>query len=482
MLSLGCQPEASNCASDADCPSAQVCAGGGGLLVRGGVCVWRAGAELDVSTPIDATDTRPDAPPDWPEPDVDPNCQPRTCQDLGITCGSADNGCGQTIRCGLQTCIADIAAGPDHTCAVRHDGAAFCWGANDGGQLGIDSYDPATTPTRVSTATIPLVARAISAGLQHSCALNLTGQLWCWGSNVLRGSSECYGQLGTGATCATLPRTTRPVLSINRAHIRADLISVSTQRNLNCARGDTGEVYCWGDGTHGQVGDGQGLATNLAPVEVLGLPAPAWALGLSECYACALLPQGLACWGDYADGCSGAGQTTRAEPVFDDLTLDPDVCPNPDGCIAGGRHHTCFIDAQGDVHCFNDNQYGQLGLDPSTARSASAVRVEGLPSAATQVVAGDDFSCALLTDGAVYCWGHNARGQLGNGTQTDSFTPVRVELSSAARLLSAGAAHACAALESARMQCWGDNTHGQIGNGESGANRFALRPAAVGSF
>lgn len=476
-FAAGCQPDASDCASDADCPAAQVCAGGGGLLVRGGVCVWRAGAGPDAADAGQDTrpdDTRPDA-----ERDVDPSCQPQTCDQVGVTCGSVDDGCGRTIQCGALSCVADIAAGPEHTCAVRRDGAIYCWGANDGGQLGIENFHPAPTPTRVSSANVHIQARAISAGLQHSCALHLNGQVWCWGSNELRGSAECYGQLGTGDDCATLPRTNRPAISIDRAHIRAELVTVSTQRNLNCARNDAGNVYCWGSGAHGQVGDGRALAANFSPVEVLGLPAPAHSVGLSECYACALLPAGLACWGDYADGCSGDGLLTQAEIVFDQFTFDPTVCDTADGCIAGGRHHTCFVDAQAAVHCFNDNQFGQLGLAPSTARSAAPVRVDGLPGVVTQVVAGDGFSCALQTDGAAYCWGKNSRGQLGNGTQDDSFTPVRVALSGAARQLSAGADHACAALESTGMQCWGDNAHGQLGNGESGTNRFASHPVVV---
>lgn len=472
----GCQPDASNCAADSDCDDGLVCASGGGLLVRGGVCVLSKSASIGDAGREDATDQDTN----HAGKDADAQeCVPKTCAELGVTCGVANDGCGATLQCGGAECIASLSAGPQHSCAVRGDGSIYCWGANQGGQLGSGDFDPRPTPHPVLMSSVDFKALMVSTGQQHSCAINENGIAWCWGANVLRGSGDCFGQLGTGDDCATLPISNRPSIAVDRAEVQPNVVSLQTRQNLNCMRNHAGQIYCWGDGAHGQVGNGESLTENPAPTPLKGYNEPIHSLALSKCYVCGLAADGLVCWGDFVDGCAGSGEQNEAELLFDSYDFEPDVCATPNGCIAGGRAHTCFIDASATVYCFNDNASGQLGVDPSTADSQTPVEVEGLPGYPTQITAGDRFSCALQSDGEVYCWGANGSGQLGDGSEDPTFTPVKVGLSGSANRLSAGASHACAALDSGEIQCWGANDQGQLGDGNTGAGEKAATPVTV---
>jgi len=101
----------------------------------------------------------------------------------------------------------------------------------------------------------------------------------------------------------------------------------------------------------------------------------------------------------------------------------------------------------------------------------------GLPGPAVTLAAGDDFSCATLADGRVFCWGAGGRGQLGTGDRSDRSAPATaVALPGKARDLAAGAHHACARLENQTVACWGANEAGQLGLGDEDDRP---RPAVV---
>jgi alpha-tubulin suppressor-like RCC1 family protein len=134
--------------------------------------------------------------------------------------------------------------------------------------------------------------------------------------------------------------------------------------------------------------------------------------------------------------------------------------------IASGYNHTCALTAGGGVKCWGFNSYGQLG-DGTTANSAVPVDVNGLTGGVVAIAAGRDFSCAVTSEGAVKCWGLNNYGQLGDGTTTNSFTPVDVSgLTNSTEIISIGTGyHVCALTTSGGVKCWGYNAAGQLGNG-----------------
>lgn len=137
-----------------------------------------------------------------------------------------------------------------------------------------------------------------------------------------------------------------------------------------------------------------------------------------------------------------------------------------------GDYHSCAITTSGGVKCWGQNTYGQLGNGTNTA-SSIPVDVSGLTSGVTNLAVGSFHTCAILTSGAVKCWGSNTNGQLGNGTTTNSNIPVAVtNISSGAVGITAAdgngtSGHSCAVMSTGGIKCWGTNAVGQLGNGST---------------
>jgi alpha-tubulin suppressor-like RCC1 family protein len=132
--------------------------------------------------------------------------------------------------------------------------------------------------------------------------------------------------------------------------------------------------------------------------------------------------------------------------------------------LALGWFHSCARLGDGTVKCWGDNGVGQLG-DGTTTNSSTPVAVQGL-SGAVEIAAGGLHSCARLGDGTVKCWGNNFSGELGDVTGTySSSTPVVVQGLSGAVEIAAGNWHSCARLGDGTVKCWGGNSDGQLGDG-----------------
>ena len=188
-----------------------------------------------------------------------------------------------------------------------------------------------------------------------------------------------------------------------------------------CALLSTGAVKCWGYNPHGQTGDGTTTTPRTTPVDVSGLSSGVTAISAFYYHTCALLSTGaVKCWGLNTFGQLGDNsQTTRLTPV--------DVSGLSSGvdAISAGVYHTCAVLSTGAVKCWGYNPYGQLG-DNSQTNRLTPVAVSGLSSGVTAISAGYLHSCAFLSTGAVKCWGGNNFGQLGDNSQTTRLTPVAV--------------------------------------------------------
>jgi alpha-tubulin suppressor-like RCC1 family protein len=143
--------------------------------------------------------------------------------------------------------------------------------------------------------------------------------------------------------------------------------------------------------------------------------------------------------------------------------------------LAVGTRHTCALQARGTVYCWGSNSNGQLGDGTTRTVRRAPVRVMGVDDA-TQIAAGQQFTCALRRDGTVLCWGANAEAQMGDGARgADRPLPAPVAGVAEVTQLTAGAGHACALRRDASVLCWGWNRFAQVGDGTEGGHRRAAR-------
>jgi len=145
--------------------------------------------------------------------------------------------------------------------------------------------------------------------------------------------------------------------------------------------------------------------------------------------------------------------------------------------VASGNAFTCYVLVDSSVKCFGANGSGQVG-DGTTTTRATPVATSGLRGVRS-IDAGDAFACALMIDGTVKCWGNNGSGQLGLGNTTSQSTPQTVPGLTNVISLDTGASHACAVISGGTVKCWGMGGSGQIGNGAT-TNQSA--PTAVSAI
>ena len=204
-------------------------------------------------------------------------------------------------------------------------------------------------------------------------------------------------------------------------------------------------------------------------------------------HSCAIATTGgVSCWGLGTFGQLGTGSyANTAVPVGSDYLVTGIAS------VEAGYNHTCAVSTAGGARCWGYNYFGQLGNGTGT-NSAVPVDVSGLTSGVASISAGANTSCAVTTGGSVRCWGHNYYGTLGNGTTTNSNVPVQVsgltsgQVAVSVRGLHHGASlpqdfygHACAYSSSKTVKCWGHNYYGQLGNG---TNTNSTTPVAVSGF
>jgi alpha-tubulin suppressor-like RCC1 family protein len=284
-----------------------------------------------------------------------------------------------------------VATGAAHTCAVLADGRVACWGDNRYGQLGDGSLRRRLSPVEVRGVSS---AVSVSAGDHFSCALLRSGRVRCWGGNA-------NGELGNGET--SLHRYRTPVL----VRGLASAVQLSSAALHSCALVAGGKVKCWGSDTYGQLG----YVTPYA-VTVRGIAS-----------ATAVASGGGALPGNIAENHSefscAAGFRAAELPV-------PVRGMRGATDVVAGVQHACAIFNGGSLACWGDNRAGELGTG-SVSRSSPPVAVGGI-FGATGVAAGGNFgsdhTCALLATGEIRCWGDNRYGQLGNGSTARSPAPV----------------------------------------------------------
>jgi alpha-tubulin suppressor-like RCC1 family protein len=319
---------------------------------------------------------------------------------------------------GLDSGVLTVAAGGSHTCALMNNGSIKCWGSGQFGQLG-NGASKAAQDDPVDVVELGDKAVDVAAGEYHTCALLSNGKVQCWGLNGA-------GQLGNGVDQEYLGRNVPgDVIGLPSA---ATMITAGPSHT--CAVVMDGSMWCWGNDEYGQLGDGsvvkgaadKGKAT---PVKVAGLENVTL-MAAGERHTCAMADKVVYCWGDNSRGQLGNG-TTESSAVPQAVTsLNPNVT-----VLTAGEKHTCALVADPSepgksIQCWGDNAYGQMGRSFDSKIGSTPVAVEGATGETTLLSAGYEFTCAVSKDDQAFCWGITSYGQSGN--LTDSSPAMLPEL------------------------------------------------------
>ena len=339
---------------------------------------------------------------------------------------SGELGNGTTISSLVPSAVAggllffQVSAGGG-SCALTPGGAAYCWGSNFLGAVGSGG-------STVWPAAFQLTPVAVAGGRQYStiaavddraCGLTTTGAAYCWGYNH-------FGELGVGTAtgpeiCSGYgePCSTVPVAVLGGHTFTA----IATGDYHTCALTATGTAYCWGRNDPGALGDST-LMDRYSPVLVAGgLSFTALAAGAVN--TCGLTADSTAyCWGANDYGGLGIGTTTGPQgpcqspidPNRGYANCSPVPVPVSGGLrfasISAGGAQTCALTGAGAAYC-----WGNYTATPTLLAG-------GITFASLSV--GGGHSCGITASGTAYCWGNNWTGALGNGTLTDSSVPVKV--------------------------------------------------------
>ncbi|GAA4888355.1 hypothetical protein GCM10023237_02030 [Streptomyces coeruleoprunus] len=349
--------------------------------------------------------------------------------------------------CGAAPCtspldrVVAVAAGGEHSLALRADGTVWAWGINFGGKLGDGTTIERSSPVQVCAVgetapcdTFLTGVTAVAAGGSFSLALRADGTVVSWGSNL-------NGELGdnttsefrsvpspvcdTGATdCAADPLTGVSRLAAGEAHSLALMSS--------------GLIASWGNNGLGQLGDGASGTQRNRPGLVVG-PENAIDIAAGASHSLAVLSDGTArAWGSNSNGQLGDGTTTgRTLPVAVCAVGATDCAANPltgVSSIDAGFSHSLAVLSDRTVRSWGGNFAGQLGDGTSGNQRTTPVHVCAVGATdctanpltgVTSVTGGVGHSLAVAS-GLARAWGSNFEGQLGDGTTTNRSTPVKV--------------------------------------------------------
>ncbi|MFL5320739.1 MAG: EGF domain-containing protein [Myxococcaceae bacterium] len=281
---------------------------------------------------------------------------------------------------------------------------------------------------------------------EFSCSILTGGSLWCLGR-------ADQGRLGTSASS----RQYAPA----RVGTASDWTQVSSGYAHGCALKADHSVYCWGDNQFGEAGIDPATNPAIGPHQV-GADNDWEKVSAGVDHTCATKSNHTAwCWGLNSKGQLGAG---KPYGTISDVAVQVGT-DNTWKVVSAGGLQSCGVKQDGSLWCWGSNTAGQMGIgNNGTTQSNVALRV-GTATWNT-VSAGADFSCAIKTDGTLWCWGKNGSGQLcaGGNVFGDQYDPVQAGTDNTWADVSAGGDHTCAKKSDGSIWCCGGNAHGQLGN------------------
>jgi alpha-tubulin suppressor-like RCC1 family protein len=346
-----------------------------------------------------------------------------------------------------NTFFIGIAAGSSSSIGLAAGGALYTWGDDDDGQLGLGAETTdARSPIRVPA--VPEVA-AIAAGDRFGLALDRDGGLWAWGRNA-------DGQLGLGLAGA-------PALTPQQVSGAPVFVTIAAGARHVIAIDEQGDLWAWGDDSHGQVGNGVEAGDVLQPERITSGGAFV-AVAAGDRHSLAVdADGGLWAWGDDTYGQLGTAGPGAAAlvPVSLDLVTAVDS-------ISAGALHSLAITEEGEVLAWGNDGNAQLGNGAGSADVTAPTAIE-TQRAFIAVQSGPVayFSAARDDNGDVWTWGSDAFAQLGNGAASAPVdAPVQVTEDSQWVDIAAGGLHTIAIDQDGVLWGWGANSEGSAGTGD----------------
>ncbi|MBV8195344.1 MAG: hypothetical protein JOY80_07430 [Candidatus Dormibacteraeota bacterium] len=332
-------------------------------------------------------------------------------------------------------------AGRLTTCGLTFLGSGLsCWGYNGTGAVGDGTTADRQQPTTVAGSW----TSTISVG-DHACSLDSSHALWCWGANYLMQLDDT----------TTVDRTAPEQVS------GGSFMMVSAKYQHTCAITSGNLLLCWGSNQRGESGASPSTSVPAA-VTVTG----AWtAVANGFAHTCAVNQSGgVRCFGDGLIGELGDGMNTSSYTPVAVTGLSGAIDQ-----ITAGEYHTCVRQGVA-VTCWGYDSHGQLG-NMSTSVSPTPV---ALPGSWSDISAGDLHTCGVQSDGSLWCWGSNERGELGIGSLIEHHEPMKVGSDTDWLAVQGGEEYTCALKHDGTLWCWGSNNRGQIGDGTAWSSTLTL--------
>lgn len=372
---------------------------------------------------------------------------------------SPTTACAAGVCSGAGACVnglqgVQVAPGGGHNCVLRADGSAVCFGDNTYGALA--TGDTMTVPL---TTRAPLVVGdhetidSLASGYSFSCAVTAGGELWCWGygfggvfspsepvstpvllmlpglaQQVVLGFSDACVLLRDGEVwCSgyTYPGA-GATGDLAFVHIEGvhGVTKLASSYSSVCALLDTGRIKCWGNDDVGQLGDGRTMTTMVSdPVDV-AIIDDAIDISIADSHGCAVrADHSLWCWG-------GGGAAVQQAPVDASGGALPHALTLPfvgtDG-VETANLRTCALASDGQVWCWGGNDNGEAGVGSADATITVPTPVVGLDRATGLARLSVSNTGCAIQDGYVVCWGGNFGGEIGDNTSIPRRTPVTAE-------------------------------------------------------
>lgn len=401
---------------------------------------------------------------------------------IRVTSGTLSDSISLNITQGIRFTM--LAPGANHTCGLDLQGAVYCWGANHGMNLGVETstHECAVNLGKIACSPRPVRAAGgiqfttLASGRGHSCGLDAEGRAHCWGDN---------GWEQLGATWDVTLGSHLPIRVLESPVFRALVVG----GDFACGLTEAGAAFCWGSHGWGELGTGDlDLFTSAKPVAVVG-GHQFVELVAGDAHACGRTDGGVAfCWGENGSGALGIGSVIPPQ----EWPAEPTPTAMAGGLIFSqldlGLAFGCGLTGGNAAYCWGVGGRGKLG-NGLTDNHVSPQPVSG-GLTWRNLDLGWEHACGITSTGELACWGRNASGQLGvaatgevcssGGTApaSDCSTRPVIRPATPRRFASVvtGAGHTCALDELGYAFCWGQNDLAELGNGRIGGNTHIPSP------